>query len=149
MKGNERKVKGLLTGDKFMPWKSFKTGFTLPVDHLIKTKKGYINLKNQEIQDIFNGDSKDLDSDKVLHNRVSHIDKNLKYGGYQTYLASMIFKFFDKIFGTFEKTGISPDNQQLAKEFRKLIFKRVKKHEVPFSCGGNIRVTDLADSQLR
>ena len=30
--------------------------------------------------------------------------------------------FFDKTSGTFEKTGISPDNQQLVKEFQKLIF---------------------------
>ena len=99
----------------------------MPVDHLIKTKREYINLKNQEIQDIFNGNFKELprrlDSAKVLHNKASDIAKNPKYGGR---FASMIYTFFDEISGTFGKTGISFDNQQLAKELHKSIFRNLK-----------------------
>ena len=47
------------------------------------------------------GDFKDLArgtaSDKVLGDRAFNIDKNLKYDEYQRGLASMIYKFFDKM----------------------------------------------------
>ena len=39
-------------------------------------------------------------SDKVLHDKSFDIVKNLKYDGCQLRLASMLFKFFDKNFGT-------------------------------------------------
>ena len=46
------------------------------------------------------GDFKDLArrtaSDKVLKDKAFNIAKNLKYGGYQRGLASMVYKFFDK-----------------------------------------------------
>ena len=61
----------------------------------------------------------------------------------------MVYRIFDKMFGTFEKTRISSDNQQLAKELHKLIFRKFKKHKVPFPRWGNIKVTDLADTQLK
>ena len=115
---------------------------------VINTKKEHINLKNREIQDIFNGDFKylprRLDSDKVSHNKLSDFTKNLKHDEYQRRLNSMVSNVFDKTSGTFEKTRISPDNQQLAKELQKLIFRKCQKYKVPFSCGGSIRVTDLA-----
>ena len=55
--------------------------------------------------------------------------------------------FFDKTSSAFEQTGISPDNQNLAKELHKSIFRKFKKHQVLSSCRGNIRVTDLAGTQ--
>ena len=48
------------------------------VDHLLKTKKEFKNLKKQETQTIF-----------------TKIARNPKYDGYQC-LAFMVYKFFDK-----------------------------------------------------
>ena len=47
--------KFLLVGDKFMPEMHLKQpGFTYSaLDHLLKTKKEFKNLKKQEIQNIF------------------------------------------------------------------------------------------------
>ena len=46
------------------------------------------------------GDFKDLKrrkfSDKVLRDKTFTIAKNPKYDGYQSGLASMVYKFFDK-----------------------------------------------------
>ena len=52
---NEIVNKFLLAGDKFMPEMHLKQpGFTYSaLDHLLKTKKEFKNLKKQEIQDIF------------------------------------------------------------------------------------------------
>ena len=51
-----------------------------------KGKNKFIDLKKEEIQDIFNGDFKNLprrlDSEAVWDNKSSDIAKNLKYGGY-------------------------------------------------------------------
>ena len=71
------------------------------MDHLLKTKKEYKNLKKQEIQDIIyrneldkacfqhdiaNGDFKDLAkrtaADKVLKDKAFNIAKDPKYNGY-------------------------------------------------------------------
>ena len=50
--------------------------------------------------DMTYGDFKDLArrtaSDKVLGDKFFNIVKNPKYDGYQRYLASMVYKFFDK-----------------------------------------------------
>ena len=35
-------------------------------------------------------------SDKLLHDKVLNIAKNVKYDGYQRILASMVYKFFYK-----------------------------------------------------
>ena len=52
---NEIVNKFLLAGDKFMPEMHLKQpGFTYSaLDHLLKTKKEFKNLKKQEIQAIF------------------------------------------------------------------------------------------------
>ena len=46
------------------------------------------------------GDFKDLTrstaSDEILRDKAFNIAKNLKYGGYQRGLASMVYKLFDK-----------------------------------------------------
>ena len=51
---NEIVDKFLLAGDKFMPEMHLKQpGFIVLVDHLLKIKKEFKNLKKQEIQTIF------------------------------------------------------------------------------------------------
>ena len=51
---NEIVNKFLLAGDKFMPEMHLKQpGFIVLVDHLLKIKKEFKNLKKQEIQTIF------------------------------------------------------------------------------------------------
>ena len=51
---NEIVNKFLLAGDKFMPEMHLKQpGFIVLVDHLLKIKKEFKNLKKQEIQVIF------------------------------------------------------------------------------------------------
>ena len=79
------------------------------VDHLLKTKKEFKNLKKHEIQTIIYkneldkagfqhemayGGFKDLAkrtaSDKVLRDKAFNIAKNPKYDGYQRVLVSMI-----------------------------------------------------------
>ena len=52
---NEIVNKFLLAGDKFIPEMHLKqSGFiTVHVDHFLKTKKEFKNLKKQEIQTIF------------------------------------------------------------------------------------------------
>ena len=64
------------------------------------------------------GDFKDLArraaSDKVLGDKFFNIVKNPKYDGYQRYLASMVYKFFDK--KTFNGPIKSMSNQQLPNE---------------------------------
>ena len=51
-------------------------------------------------QDMAYGELKDLagrtQSDKVLRDKALEIASNPKYDGYQTGLASMVYKFFDK-----------------------------------------------------
>ena len=85
------------------------------VDHLLKTKKEFENLKKQEIQAIFTkkeldkacfqhdmayGDFEDLKrrtfSDKIFRDQAFNIAKNFKYDGYQRGLASIVYKHFDK-----------------------------------------------------
>ena len=51
---NEIVNKFLLAGDKFMPEMHLKQpGFIVLVDHLLKIKKEFKNLKKQEIRVIF------------------------------------------------------------------------------------------------
>ena len=70
------------------------------VDHLLKTEKGYKNLKKEGIHDIFikkifqhhmaYGDFKDLPRRKGSNNNLCdkafHNAKNPKYDGYQKFL---------------------------------------------------------------
>ena len=70
-------------------------------------------------------------SDKFLHDKAVNIEKNSKYNGYQRGLAPMAFKIFIKKSSntTHRGTGIAFDavsqNQQLAKELKKLIIREI------------------------
>ena len=86
------------------------------VDHLLKTKKEFTNLKKQEDtnyiykneldkacfqHDMAYGDFKYLAErkafDKVLRDKAFNIAKNPKHDGCQRGLVSMVYKFFDKM----------------------------------------------------
>ena len=64
-------------------------------------------------------DSEDLAkrtiSDKIVKEKASEIARNRKYYGYQTLLANMVYRCFDKKTGS----GVSV-NEQLAEELHKL-----------------------------
>ena len=85
------------------------------MDHLLKTKKQYKNLKERGDlkytyqsdlykacfqHDMAYGDFKDLPqrraSDKILRYKAFNIAKDTKYDGYQGGLTSMVYKLFDK-----------------------------------------------------
>ena len=117
----------------------------MSVDHLLKTKKEFKNLKKWEDTNYIYkneldracfqhhmtyGDFKDLvkrtASDKVWWDKVFNIAKNPKYDGYQRGLASMIYKFFDK------KTvgsgiDMNANNEKVAEELHKPIIRKFKK----------------------
>ena len=101
-------------------------------------------------------DSKDLTkrtvAGKILRNRAFNIAKDPKYDGYQRGLASMVYKFFDKKSkGSAAKhfnTKLAPQNQQLAEELHKLIFRKFEKRKVHAAFKDNIWGADLADMQL-
>ena len=80
------------------------------------------------------GDFKDLArriaSDKVLRDKALNIAKNVKYDGYQSGLASMVYKFFDKKSASLadkstKGTGVAMlQNEQSTKELRNPIIKK-------------------------
>ena len=137
------------------------------MDHLLKIKNEFKNLKKQEIQAAFTkmnlirlvlnmirrmGDFKDLKrrtaSDKILRDKAFNFAKNPKYDGYQRGLTSMVCKLLDK------KSTVSGVNipleyiEQLAEELRKLIIRKFKKRKVYSGFKDNIWGVDLADMQL-
>ena len=123
------------------------------MDHLLKAKKEYKNLKKQEIQDIFikacfhhymaYGDFKDLPkrtaSDKVLHDKAFNIAKDPEYEN-QRGVASMVYKCVDEkslggaVTGTQSETLAALDRsaikseimikQKVAKELHKPIVRK-------------------------
>ena len=99
--------------------------------------------------DMAYGKSKDLvkrtQSDKVLKDKAFKIASDSIYDGYQRGLASMVYKFFDKIS---KRSGITNEsNYQLANELQKPIIKKLKKRKVHSSFKDNIWGIDLADMQ--
>ena len=97
-------------------------------------------------QDMAYGELKDLagrtQSDKVLKDKALEIASNPKYDGYQTGLASMVYKFFDK---KSAGSGVnSMPNYQLANELHKQIIRKFKRGKVYSSFRDNIWGVDLA-----
>ena len=101
-------------------------------------------------------DSKDLTkrtaADKILKNRAFNIAKDKKYNGYQRWLASFVYKVFEKkSSGSGVKhvnTKLAPQNQKLAEELHKPIIRKFKKRKVHAAFKHNIWGADLADMQL-
>ena len=165
--------KFLLAGDKYTPEMHLRQPqftysacglFTKHKQRIQKVKEtgdtNYIN-KNQLdkacfAHDAAYSDSKDLTkrtvADKILRNRAFNIAKDPKYDGYQTGLASMVYKFFDKnSAGSGAKqvtTKFTPQNQQLAEELHKTIIRKFEKRKVNAAFKDNIWDADLADMQL-
>ena len=93
-------------------------------------------------------------SDKVLRDKTFKIESNPNCDGYQTGLASMVYKFFAKKFTSFadksaKDSGVKyMSNKQLANELHKPIVKKFKRIKVYSSFKDNIWDVDLADMQL-
>ena len=62
-------------------------------------------------------------SGKVLKDKAFPIASNPNYDGYQRGLASMVYKFFDKISKGSDIKNEIKENQQLANELHRPIFK--------------------------
>ena len=80
-----------------------------------------------------------------MRDKVFKIASDPKYDGYQRWLASMVYKFFDK-----KSSGssiVNESNYQLANELHKPIIRKFLK-KVHSSCRDNIWGVDLADIQL-
>ena len=140
------------------------------MDHLLKIKKEFKDLKKQEIlgdtsytykneldkacfqHDMAYGDFKDLAkrtaADKALRNKEFKIASDQKYDGYQRGLASMVYKFFDKKSQGSDINIILKFNEQLAIELHKPSIRKFKKRKVYSSFRDNIWGADLADMQL-
>ena len=158
----------LLVGDKCMPEMHLKQpGFTYSAcgpffknkERIQKFKEArdtsYI-YKNELDKACFQhdmafGDFKDLTkrtiADKVLRNKAFKIASDQKYDGYQSGLASMVYKFFDK---KTQGSGLAnnKENIQLADELPKPVIRTFKKRKVYSSFKENIWGVDLADLQL-
>ena len=114
---NEIVNKFLLVGDKFMPEMHLKQpGFTYSacgpftkdkerIEKFMQTGNTHFIYKSELDKacfqhDIAYGKSKDLvkrtQSDKIMRDKAFKIASDPKYDGYQSGLASMIYKFFDK-----------------------------------------------------
>ena len=162
----------LLVEDKFMPEMHLRQpGFTYSACGPFTKKKERIQKFKQtgdsryiyrnELdkacfqQDMAYGDFKDLKrrtaADNVLRDKTFNIAKNPKYDGYQRWLASMVYKFFDK---KTKGSGVTlanksiPQNEQLAEELHKPIIRKFKKREIYSAFKDNIWAADLADMQL-
>ena len=140
---NEIVNKFLLAGDKFMLEMHLKKpGFTYSAcgpftknkERIQKFKETgdtsyiYKNKRDKACfqHDMVYGDFKDLKiSDKGLRDKAFNIAKNPKYNGYQSWLASMIYKFFDE---KAKDSGVNNNNDikqnlQLTEELHKPIIK--------------------------
>ena len=119
------------------------------MDHLQNTKKKYKNFKvtgdseyiyQSELykacfqQYMAYGDFKDLTrgttSDKILHDTAFNIAKNPKYDGYQTGLASTVYKRFDKKTSGYSIKNKIISNKESAEELHKPVIRKFKKRKV-------------------
>ena len=160
--------KFLLAGDKFMPEMHLRQPqfthsacepFTKHKQRIQKFKEtgdtNYIYKNELDkacfAHDAAYSDSKDLTkrtvADKILINRAFDIAKDPKYDGYQRGLASMVYKFFDKIS---EGSGVKliHQNEKLANELHKPIIRKFEKRRIYSTFKDNIWGVDLADVQL-
>ena len=164
--------KFLLAGDKFMPEMHLRQPrfvysacrpFTRHKERIKEFKRTgdtrYI-YRNELDKACFQHDSayadqKDLinrtEADKVLRDKAYDIASNLKYDGYQRGLASMVYKFFDKMstgrgFKKLKNTT-KPSSSILADERHKPIIRKLNKRKVYSQFKDNIWGVDLVDMQ--
>ena len=105
-------------------------------------------------------DHKDLinrtETDKVLRDKAYNTASNPEYDGYQTGLASIVYRFFDKK-STAESSSLErmgsgintakPSSSILADELHKPVIKKFKNRQVYSQFKDNIWGVDLADMQ--
>ena len=97
------------------------------------------NIVYSKLKDL----AKRTQPDKILRDKAFEIASNPKYDGYQTRLASMVYKFFDN---KSSGSGVSNElNYQLADELHRQIIRKFKKRKVNSSFRDNIWGVDLAD----
>ena len=115
------------------------------MDHLLKIKKEFKNLKKEEIQACFQHDmaygdfkylAKGTAADKVLTNKAFKIAIDKKYDEYQRGLASKLYKFFDK--KSSESGLANKENTQLENELHKPIIRKSNKRKLHSSFKDNI-----------
>ena len=92
--------------------------------------------------DMVYGDFKDLTrrtvSDQILCDKVFNIAKNPKYDGYQSGIASMVYKFSDKKTPGGAIKNETMSNKKLAEELQKPIIRQFKKRKIQSSFIVNI-----------
>ena len=86
-------------------------------------------------------------SDIVLKNKAYKIATNSNYDDFQKAIASMVWKFFNKI-SKKVLSGSGINDQQLANELHKTIIKKFKRRKVYSSFKDNIWGVNLADMSL-
>ena len=91
--------------------------------------------------------NKRTQSDKVLRDKDFKIASNPKYDGYESGLASMVYRCFDR--KSAKGSGInSISNQQFTEELHKPIIRKFKGRKVYSSLKDNVWGADLTDMQL-
>ena len=101
-----------------------------------KKKKDSLHIYQDELDkarfqhDMVSGDFKDLTRrtapDKILRDKAFTIAKNPKYEEYQRWLASLIYKFFDKKNSGSVIKDDNISNKELAEELHKICIKKFK-----------------------
>ena len=123
-----------------------------------KKKKDSLHIYQDELDkarfqhDMVYGDFKDLTRrtapDKILRDKAFTIAKNPKYEEYQRWLASLIYKFFDKKTSGSVIKDDNISNKELAEELHKICIKKFKTRKVHSPFTDNIWGADLVDMQL-
>ena len=123
-----------------------------------KKKKDSLHIYQDELDkarfqhDMVSGDFKDLTRrtapDKILRDKAFTIAKNPKYEEYQRWLASLIYKFFDKKNSGSVIKDDNISNKELAEELHKICIKKFKTRKVHSPFTDNIWGADLVDMQL-
>ena len=80
-----------------------------------------------------------------MHNKAFNIAKNPKYDAYQSGLASMFCKLFDKKPSDSGTKNDNISNQELPEELHKPVIRKFKKRKVHSPFIDNIWSVDLAD----
>ena len=116
------------------------------LEKFMQTRNTNFIDKDEIEPDMANGKSKDLvkrtKSDTVLKDKAFKIASDPKFDGYQGGLVSMVYKFFDKMSASLNKSsgsGIGHEpNYQLANELHKPIIRKFQKRRVYSSFRDNI-----------
>ena len=157
---NEIVNKFLLAGDKFVPEMHLRQPACGPftknkerIEKFLKIGDSRYIYQNELDKacfqhDVVYGGFKDLTrrtaSDKMC-DKAFNIAKNSKYDGYQSVLASMVYKLFDEKTSGDDIKNENMSRKELAEELHKPIVIKLNKRKVYSSFIDNILGADLAD----